>query len=99
MEDPVDIIKINVPTHHTHETLGFIMNKNLKVVSCQVSTPAAKVKGWRQSIKGTVLYKVNNTLVENKTDVIQAIDWSKATTEFHFKSSFQTTVYPETGTT
>ena len=99
MHAPLDLLDVSISTNHPHETLGLIFNQHMILLSCTPGTPAAKLKGWRQSLKGTRLIRVNGHKVSTKSHVINHIDRSKATNTLQFASHFQTPIHPETGTT
>ena len=99
MTEPYDIIDINMKTNHKHPTLGLQLDKNLKVITCVSGTPAAKIKGWRTAIKDTTLHTINNNHITTLEDVHKYIDRTSSTNLFQFKTKFQPTLHPETGTT
>ena len=73
LHEPLDIIDINIMASNSHPTLGLNLDKNLAVISCIPGTPAAKIKGWRQTIKNTVLYTINGETVTTIHDVKQKL--------------------------
>ena len=99
LKEPLDVLDISIPTNHIHPTLGLNMDKELNVISCLPGTPAAKIKGWRHTIKGTALCAVNNKKVTNIDEVRQSIDRQISENVFQFRTTFQPSLHPETGTT
>ena len=99
LDTPMDLLDITIPTNHKHESLGILFNRDMIVMSCAPGTPAAKIKGWRHTLKGTKLIQVNGKSVQSRNDVIRYIDRTQDTNIFQFASHFQTPVHPETGTT
>ena len=99
LQEPVDMIDIILPSKHPHPTLGLKLDKNLKLISCAPSTPAAKIKGWRNSIQNTTLHAVNGHTVSTLEEVTKMIDRRMSANTFQFKTTFQPTVHPETGVT
>ena len=99
MHAPLDLLDVSISTNHPHETLGLVFNQHMILLSCTPGTPAAKLKGWRQTLKGTRLIRVNGKEVSTKAHVIKHIDRSTTTNTLQFASHFQTPIHPETGTT
>ena len=99
MSSPLDLLDISIKTNHPHETLGLIFNTDMILLSCTTGTPAAKLKGWRHTLKGTRLARINGMKVTTKSQVIQHIDRTKPTNAIQFASLSQTPIHPETGTT
>ena len=69
LNEPCDIIDIVVNTNHSDPVLGFQLDKTLTVTKCIPGTPAAKVKGWRNTIQGSTLIAVNRHPVLNLKDI------------------------------
>ena len=99
LDEPYDIIDITINTNHHHPILGFELSKDLTVLRCIPGTPAAKVKGWRNTLQGTKLHAVNSHSVTTIKDITKHLDKTVPTTTFQFKTPFQPTLHPETGTT
>ena len=95
----LDLLDISIKTNHPHETLGLIFNIDMILLSCTPGTPAAKLKDWRHTLKGTRLTRINGMEVTTKSQVIQHIDRTKPTNAIQFASLSQTPIHPETGTT
>ena len=99
LDEPCDIVDITINTNHPHPFLGFDLNKDLSVRRCIPGTPAAKVKGWRTTLQGTKLYSINNHAIKTTNDIAKHLNKAVPTATFQFKTSFQPTLHPETGTT
>ena len=69
------------------------------MITCLPGTPAAKIKGLRNTIKDTTLHKVNHNQISSLDAIQNHIDRTTPTTLFQFKTPFQPTLHPETGTT
>ena len=99
LHEPFDIIDITLKTNHSHATLGLHLRDDLTVLSCIPGTPAAKIKGWRQTIKNSTLHTVDGHKVMTLDDVKQHLASCSDTVILQFKTSSQPTLHPETGTT
>ena len=99
LHEPLDIIEINIMSNKAHPTLGLNLDKNLTVISCIPGTPAAKIKGWRQTIKNTVLHSINGVTLSTLNEVKHELSLHLNMITLQFKTRFQPTLHPETGTT
>ena len=99
LNEPCDIMDIVVNTNHSHPVLGFQLDKTLTVTTCIPGTPAAKVKGWRNTIRGSTLVAVNKHPVSNLKEIYKHLDKKIPTAILQFKTKLQPTLHPETGTT
>ena len=62
----------------THPTAGLILNDSdyihqLKLRHCEKSTPAARIRKWRSTLRNSILHKINDKVVQNKNDVLNCI--------------------------
>ena len=97
--EPLDLIDISINSNHSNPTMGFNLSKNLTVISCTPGTPAAKIKGWRHTIKNTVLHRIDNQQVTTLDDVKNAFKNCPKVVTLQFKTTSQPPLHPETGTT
>ena len=97
LNEPCDIMDIVVDTNHSHPVLGFQLDKTLTVTTCIPGTPAAKVKGWRNTIKGSTLVAVNKHPVHNLKEISENLDKKIPTALLQFKTTLQPTYIPRPG--
>ena len=71
LHEPFDIMDITLKTNDSHATLGLHLRADLTVLSCIPGTPAAKIKGWRQTIKNATLHTVGGHKVLTLDEVQQ----------------------------
>ena len=102
---PTVICDINV--RGTHKTLGLNLDdttyiNRVKLLHCERSTPAAKIKKWRSTLRNAIIEKIGDTLVTSKQDVISAIATARKSSTKSLPITFITQspvrIHPQHGT-
>ena len=73
-EQTVDLRKFDLTKHATGGLSMYVRDGRVNLASIAPSTPAARIQGWQTWIRGALLIKVGDSIVESIDDVVRAFD-------------------------
>ena len=101
---PEFTMNITIKITKNHPQLGLILKNTqdgVQIISCEKSTPSAKIPQWRQTIKNGYVRKVNNTNITTKEEFTQAIKVAiqnkQNTIQICIATNEPIDIHPETG--
>ena len=90
----------------SHPSLGLVCDdttyfNQIVLLHCQKGTPAARIKKWRSTLRKSIVYKINDTIITSKNELHQAISTLRSNNTDSVTITFITKqkvpIHPSTG--
>ena len=98
---PIFTTTVIIQNRGNHPTLGLQLqndDRGPKIMNCLHGTPAAKIPKWRQTLKHSILYAINDVTLTSLSDVKQIMATCNDTSlNLHVISPTPVDIHPDTG--